>query len=183
MNMRRQISGFTLIELLASIAIMAMLIGLMVPNLRKVGEKAASVKCLNNLRQIGVSVNLYAADNDGKFPMVESMPSNQVYTDEGVSAKPLYETLSPYGLDKETLKCPADIKGPNYFTKEGSSYMWRNWVDDEKIDAVKFYGRRGVRTPNSAWIVITTDYDIVHAGHSNRLYADGHVKQADDTKR
>jgi len=183
--MHRRISGFTLVELLVVIVIIAMLLTLFVPQIQKVKEKALTTKCMNNLRQIGVSVNLYATDNNGLFPMVESMPSNKVYTDESTSAKPLYETLSPYGLTMDTLKCPSDISNPkfNYFAKEGSSYAWRNWVDDEKIDAVKIYGRRGIRTPRSTWLVIATDYDTVHNGHSNRLYADGHVKRADDTRR
>ena len=177
---RRSTSGFTLVELLVSLAIIALLIGLGSPQVSRALEKAKSVKCLNNLRQIGVCANLYAADNSGHFPMVESMPSDEVYPQDvdGVNPKPLFETLSPYGLSKETLKCPADLAGPNYFTKEGSSYQWRNVVDDELASAIKIYGRRGTFTPSSAWVVICTDYDGVHGGHSNRLYADGHVRDA-----
>lgn len=175
--------GFTLIELLVCIAIIAILIGMMAPHITSIRDKANLTKCANNLRQLGVAVNLYAADSDGRYPMVESMPTNKVYTDENVNAKPLLETLASYGVTKDLLTCPADVAGPNYLAKEGSSYGWRNWVDDEKIDAMKFYGRRGVRVPNSAWIVIATDYDTVHNGHSNRLYADGHVRRADDTRR
>ena len=176
-------SAFTLIELLVTITIIAMLISLSAPQIGGLLAKAKSTTCLNNLRQIGVLVNLYANDHDGRFPLVESMPSNQVYTDEGVNAEPLFETLEPYGATKKLLQCPADLAGPNFFAKEGSSYMWRNWVDDEKVDAVKFYGRRGVRVPRSANIVITTDYERVHNGRSNRLYADGHVRRAGDNRR
>lgn len=183
--MRRHASGFTLIELLVTITIIAMLIGLTAPQLRRVMEKANSTKCLNNLRQIGVSANLYANDNGGKFPLIESMPSEEVYQQdvEGENPKPIFETLSPYGLTQDTLKCAADLAGPNYFTKEGSSYQWRNMVDGELTNNVKMYGGRGgnntaPRSVRSAFVVICTDYEAVHGGRSNRLYADGHVRDA-----
>jgi prepilin-type N-terminal cleavage/methylation domain-containing protein/prepilin-type processing-associated H-X9-DG protein len=179
--MRRIPSGFTLVELLLSMAIIAMLIGLATPQIKRAMTKAQSAKCLNNLRQIGISAHLYAADNNNRFPLVESMPSNEVYEADvnGINPKPLYETLAPYGLSREALKCPSDLAGPNFFAQEGSSYQWRNVVDDELASAVKIYGRRGgTRTPSSAMVVICTDYDNVHGGRGNRLYADGHVRDA-----
>jgi prepilin-type processing-associated H-X9-DG protein len=177
--MKSRTSAFTLVELLTSITIIAMLIGLMVPQVGKFMDKAKSTKCMSNLRQIGTAANLYANDNDGRFPMIESMPSNEVYTDPSINAKPLFETLEPYGLTQASLRCPSDIGGPNFFAKEGSSYQWRNMIDDELASAPKTYGRRGVRVMRSAWLVIATDFESVHGGRSNRLYADGHVRRAD----
>jgi prepilin-type processing-associated H-X9-DG protein/prepilin-type N-terminal cleavage/methylation domain-containing protein len=181
--MRRKISGFTLVELLVSMTIIVMLIGLIAPQFKKVTAKAQSTKCLNNLRQVGVSAMLYAADNNNRFPLVESMPSDEVYDEDvdGVNPKPLYETLEPYGLSRDTLKCPTDIAGLNYFAKEGSSYMWRNVADGELTSNVNFYGRRGTRQVSSTYVVIATDYDRVHSGRSNRLYADGHVRDGSNS--
>ena len=183
--MRKSLSGFTLIELLVVMVIITILINLMVPQVGRIRAKADSTKCLNNLRQIGASVQLYAQDNDNRFPAIESMPSDPVYDSggDGPPKKPILETLSPYGVTKSLLQCPADIRGPNYFAKEGSSYQWRNMVDDENMGTPKVYSRRGVRVPSPAFLVITTDFERVHGGRSNRLYADGHVRRADDTRR
>lgn len=62
----RKKCGFTLVELLVVISIIALLLSVLVPSLRKAREQARNAACKNNLRQLAVGAITYAANNDGK---------------------------------------------------------------------------------------------------------------------
>jgi prepilin-type N-terminal cleavage/methylation domain-containing protein len=110
-NSRRAPGAFTLIELLVVIAIIAILASLLLPALAKAKESAKRIQCVNGLRQLGMSVMMYADEHDGFYPERGLSPTSSS------NYWPLL--LQPYYVETKILYCPSDVPNPPNFGASG----------------------------------------------------------------
>ncbi len=60
--------GFSLIDVLVTMAVMMVLMSLLSPALLSAQESARRVRCASNMRQIGMAIQMYTADHNGRVP-------------------------------------------------------------------------------------------------------------------
>ena len=160
-------TGFTLVEMLVVLAILGILIGMAWPMMSRFKNQARASVCSGQLRQIGVSVNAYMADNGMRFPTME------IGRESKEEEIPVMDTvLIDYVRDETVFDCPADHG--NFFEKTGSSYFWNHLVNGQMLGSMNLLGL----SSNEAGIPIVSDKENFHkhVGHEvNILYADGHV--------
>jgi prepilin-type processing-associated H-X9-DG protein/prepilin-type N-terminal cleavage/methylation domain-containing protein len=180
-------AAFTLVELLTVLAIIATLTTLGLAATRGVSEKTKTARCLNDLRQVGVAVQLYVGDNSGRFPNTSH---------QGVAAS-WTNTLADFLKTNFLGRCCAVPKHRSKLT-----YAWNDSLADAQGYGVMASSFRG---PSRTMVVTELATNLTgehfhfagtrggasritpnqfrgeanvtcHGSSANYLFADGHVE-------
>ena len=178
-------SAFTLIELLVVIAIIAILAAILFPVFAQAREKARTISCLSNMKQMGLALNMYAQDYDEGLPTWASwavalaIPSGSGFPSPTNPAQEQYwdfmilpyvkSGTPPVGIVPLTggvWKCPSSEQPPTL-----RSYSYNQCLAwDSRPTSV-----RGATSPGYRWPAITaidkpssTDF-VADGGKDGRL--------------
>lgn len=179
-------------ELLVVLGIIAILVGLLLPMIRKARAAGNKVACSAQLADLGRAFQMYLSDSKGKLPQVNGLPLRKPALDDSPS---VLEVFGPYLKgSKGVWRCPSDVPlntastfpagADSYYTAYGLSYEYNSWMNalhggGTFSDALAA-GKQPPHLVPTDKFRIFNDFSHFHgkagtAGNMNFLFADWHV--------
>jgi prepilin-type N-terminal cleavage/methylation domain-containing protein/prepilin-type processing-associated H-X9-DG protein len=160
-NKSNSICGFTLIELLVVIAIIAILASMVLPALARAKEQGKRIKCVNNLRQMAISAQIYVDNNRGFYPIAyHTAEENGVWISYVWDLTTIANSNVVPGLlwegsgNKQIQQCPSFRGSANWLTDPYTGYNYNtsyighgdyeSMVQPAKADAIKHPSRTAI---------------------------------------